>query len=47
MSKSLDGVLTKKANQQETYTNDQVEDLMMCMDPDTGYLYFANNLFQK
>ncbi len=43
MSKSLDGVLTKKANQQETYTNDQVEDLMKCMDPDTGYLYFANN----
>ena len=43
MSKSLDGVLTKKANQQETYTNDQVEDLMKCMDPDTGYIYFANN----
>ena len=41
MATSLDGVLIKKANKQETYTNDQVEDLMACMDPDTGYLYFA------
>jgi len=40
-SKSLDGVLTKKANQKETYTNEQVEDLMKCMDLDEGYLYFA------
>jgi len=41
MSKSLDGVLTKKANQRETYTEEQINDLMQCMDPDTGYLYFA------
>ena len=41
MSKSLDGVLIKKANRQETYTNEQVEDLLACMDPDTGYMYFA------
>jgi len=41
MSKSLDGVLTKKANQKETYTEQQVDDLLKCMDPDTGYLYFA------
>ena len=41
MSKSLDGVLTKKANQKETYTNEQVEDLMKCMDPNEGYLHFA------
>ena len=41
MATSLDGVLIKKANKQETYTNDQVEDLMACMDPDTGYLHFA------
>ena len=41
MSKSLDGVLTKKANQKETYTNEQVEDLMKCMDPNDGYLHFA------
>jgi len=43
MSKSLDGVLTKKANQQETYTEKQIEQLVKCMDPDNGYLYFAKN----
>jgi hypothetical protein len=41
MSKSLDGVLTKKANQQEQYTNEQIEELMKCMDPENGYLHFA------
>ena len=41
MSKSLDGVLTKKANKQETWTNEHIEDLQKCMDPDKGYLYFA------
>ena len=34
MSKSLDGVLTKKANQQESFTNEQVEDLMKCIEPE-------------
>ena len=43
MSKSLDGVLTKKANQQETYTEAQIQDLMLCMDPDLGYLHFAKH----
>ena len=43
MSKSLDGVLTKKANQKETYTEAQIQDLLSCMDPDQGYLYFAKN----
>ena len=43
MSKSLDGVLTKKANKKETFTNEQVEDLMKCMDPKDGYDYFARN----
>ena len=42
-TKSLDGVLIKKANQQETYTEQQVEDLVKCMDPDEGYLHFAKN----
>ena len=41
MSKSLDGVLIKKANKQETYTEEQIADLVACMDPDEGYLYFA------
>ncbi len=43
MSKSLDGVLTKKANKKETYTENQIEDLLKCMDPESGYLYFAKN----
>ena len=41
MAASLDGVLIKKANKQETYSNEQVEDLLKCMDPDEGYLHFA------
>ena len=45
MSKSLDGVLTKKANQQETYTNEQIEQLMGCMDQDSGYLYFLKHFY--
>jgi len=43
MSKSLDGVLTKKANTQESYTEQQIQDLMLCMDPDEGYLHFARH----
>ena len=43
MSKSLDGVLTKKANQKETYTEQQIQDLVKCMDPVDGYLYFARH----
>jgi len=42
-SRILDGVLIKKANRQETFTEIQVADLLKCMDPDTGYLYFAKN----
>ena len=41
MSKSLDGVLTKKANTRETYTEDQINDLAKCMDQNSGYLHFA------
>ena len=41
MSKSLDGVLTKKANTRETFTEEQIQDLQSCMDPELGYLYFA------
>ena len=43
MAASLDGVLIKKANRQETYSNEQVEQLVSCMDPIEGYLYFAKN----
>ena len=43
MSKSLEGVLVKKANKQETFTEHQVEELMRCMDPKRGFLHFAAN----
>ena len=45
MTKSLDGVLTKKANTRETFTEQQIADLKACTDPDTGYLHFCNNFF--
>jgi hypothetical protein len=44
-SKSLDGVLIKKANRQEKFTEQQIYDLASCADPETGYLYFAKNFF--
>jgi len=43
MAKSLDGVLTKKAHTKDTYTEQQIQDLVKCMDPSDGYLYFAKN----
>jgi len=45
MAKSLDGVLTKKAHTKEKFTEEQVEHLMKCADPQTGYLHFAKNFF--
>ena len=45
MVKSLDGVLTKKANTRESFTEDQIADLKACANPDTGYLYFCNHFF--
>ena len=42
-NKSLDGVLTKKANTRDAYTNEQINDLMLCTDKDRGYLHFASN----
>ena len=41
MSTSLDGVLIKKANKTETFTDAQLEDLAKCIDPVSGYLHFA------
>ena len=41
MATSLDGVLIKKANKRETFTNEQVEATLKCTDPDDGYDYFA------
>jgi hypothetical protein len=45
MAKSLDGVLTKKAHKQERFTEEQINDLLMCADPESGYHYFSKNFF--
>ena len=45
MSKSLDGVLTKKAHKKDRFTEQQVADLLACADPATGYHYFCKNFF--
>tara|TARA_B100000963_G_scaffold45597_1_gene34010 strand:+ start:393 stop:545 length:153 start_codon:yes stop_codon:yes gene_type:complete len=48
-TKSLDGVLTKKAHQREKYDETGIEELKKCIDPDTGYLYldeFIKNIDQ-
>ncbi len=44
-AKSLDGVLTKKAHTKETFTEKQIESLLQCSNPDTGYHYFCENFF--
>ena len=43
MSASLDGVLIKKANRKQTFTEEQIADLLACMDPNEGYLHFARH----
>ena len=45
MSKSLDGVLIKKANKTERFTPEQVEHILACSDPDTGPYHFIRNFF--
>ncbi len=44
-SKSLDGVLTKKAHTRETFTENHIQDLLACSNTDTGYHYFCENFF--
>lgn len=45
MSRSLDGVLIKKANKKERFTEKQIEELRLCMDPEMGPFYFVKNFF--
>ena len=45
MGKSLDGVLTKKAYKQESFTEAQLQDLAICADETLGYLHFSKNFF--
>jgi hypothetical protein len=44
-SKSLDGVLTKKAHTRETFTEKQIQDLLTCANDEVGYHYFCGNFF--
>ena len=45
MGKSLDGVLIKKAHKQERFTEQQVQEMLACADPLTGYDYFVKHFF--
>jgi hypothetical protein len=44
-ARSLDGVLTKKAHTKESFTEQNVQELLACADHDTGYHYFCSNYF--
>lgn len=44
-SKTLDGVLVKRANIREEFNEQQVTDLVLCSDPVSGYLHFVRNFF--
>lgn len=45
MSKSLEGVLVKKAYAKEKMSNEQLIEFARCADPDTGPYYFTNEFF--
>jgi len=45
MSKSLDGVLTKRAHSKIKYTQEQLADFVDCADPITGPMHFLTNFF--
>ena len=40
-----DTTLVKKPHQVERYTEEQIEDLKKCVDPDNGYMFFMKNFF--
>jgi len=44
-SKNLDGVLIKKANQKQKWSEEDIQHMLLCSDPDTGPQYFLNNFF--
>lgn len=45
MSKSLDGVLVKKAYKKESYTREQLTEFAKCADPNNGIKHFLSNYF--
>ena len=44
-NKSLDGALIKKAHVKQQWTESQITDMLACMDPEMGYLYFSSKFF--
>jgi hypothetical protein len=44
-SKNLDGNLVKKANVTQRWTEQDIEQLLKCQDPNTGPAFFLNNFF--
>ena len=44
-SKNLDGVLIKRAHSTQKYTEEHINDLVQCNDPERGPHYFLNNFF--
>ena len=45
MSKSLEGVLVKKAYARESMSNSQLVEFAKCADPESGAYYFTENFF--
>ena len=43
--RTLDGVLIKRANKVEKFTDSHASELAKCLDPETGYLHFLRNYF--
>lgn len=43
MNKALNGAQIKSPNKQEVYTEYELEEISKCADPDTGFMYFAEN----
>ena len=45
MARNVDNALTKKAHTKQQWTEQHIQDMMACMDPETGYIHFAKNFF--
>jgi hypothetical protein len=45
MSKSLEGVLVKAPHRRHPYTDEQIQEFVLCADPDTGPHYFMSHFF--
>jgi hypothetical protein len=42
---AADNSLTKRAHLKQQWTEQQVHDMMACMDPENGHIHFAKNFF--